>query len=285
MNGYRVSNEILGKSRYFIPLTIFANLCMYVVLNNVLYKNLAKFLIILLALSCAYLTTSRLHVAFTLVYIIYYIYLKNNFEFNRKFLLLLCLVILLVGPLTLLIRGGYGEDYSFFDTFIYYIIIGIFAHGNAIESTTAILERYINENFTLNGTLLINNFSGWIPKTFKSSDNANAGTNLLRENYWIDAVKSEVGSPATSLLAESLADFGIAGIIIMSLAIGFLIKYIEVKYVKNINSKEVLFKYVVLLFWFVIYLNEAGYSIVLTITLYFIVINLHRILSVIKFKY
>lgn len=268
MGAMRVMDEFLGKGIFHIPMTILANTAMFLVFGLQRKKGLLFAVVFVFAFLVNFLSASRLNLAILFLGLIFIQQTMRPVRPRAKHVVIAALAFLLIGPVPLALRGGYGEmsfgsikealsyTASYVMAFDPSFVLGIIAHGNATETLMAMTSKIQETGGYMNGRFFFGSIvMGLIPRAIWPARPA-LGAQLVNEYFWSGAV-ADTGAPATTMVGEIYWDFGLAGVGIVFFAFGCLLKAVERYRTRSAGNLWAAIFYAEFLWFWSIYSNET----------------------------
>ncbi len=268
MGAMRVMDEFLGKGIFHIPMTILANTSVFLAFGLKGKKGLFFAMVFLLAFLVNFFSASRLNLAILLLGLIVIQQTMRPLRLSAKHLAVGSLAFLLIGPVPLALRGGYGEvsfgsvrealsyTASYVFAFDPSFILGILAHGNATETLMAITSKIQDTGEHMNGRFFFGSIVlGLIPRAIWPA-RPPIGAQLLNEHFW-SGVVADTGAPATTMVGEIYWDFGLIGVGVVFFAFGYLLKAVERYRLRREGNLWTAVFYAEFLWFWTIYSNET----------------------------
>jgi oligosaccharide repeat unit polymerase len=267
----RVREEFLGKGLYHIPMTVLANMAVFLAMGLKENRGLIVAVLFIFAAILDYLSAARLNIAILIVGTLAIRHAMQPFTFKIRYVVAGVLLLLFLGPVSLGLRGGYGERadisnwaeqlqfaisyYDDLDVFYFYAVIGILGHANGMEAITAITSKLASTgDYQYGRYALPSMVLGLIPQAIWPNK-PTYGTNLFNEYFWAGAV-TDTGAMGTTTIGELYWDFGIIGVAIAFFMFGYAMKGVEEAKRTGGKNLWVAIFYALFAWFWAIYSNE-----------------------------
>ncbi|TAK86057.1 MAG: oligosaccharide repeat unit polymerase [Betaproteobacteria bacterium] len=267
----RATEEFLGKGLYHIPMTVLMNMAVFLAMGLQRNKRLVVSLLFILAAVFNFLSAARLNMAILVVGTLAIKHAMQPFKFKMRYVFIAILIILFLGPVSLGLRGGYGEDknisnwaeqlkfaisyYQDIDVFYFFAVIGMLGHANGMEAITAITSKLSSTGAYQYGQYLVPSLLlGFVPHAIWPNK-PNYGTMLFNEYFWPGAVE-DTGAMGSTTIGEVYWDFGIIGVGIAFFLFGYVMRGVEETRIRIGKNLWVAIFYALFAWFWAIYSNE-----------------------------
>ncbi|WP_277679718.1 O-antigen polymerase [Gracilibacillus dipsosauri] len=164
-------------------------------------------------------------------------YMYYNMKPIRRFsvVILFCLLAFFSASIISALRGGGISGLVQADT--------MNLHLDRTEATvkymTMVVDHYDTNDFTL-GSSTLANFVFWIPRSMWPEKPTMFGYWFIREYYGTSFAGGRTLSAPASFLAETYADFGVLGIFVLSLFLGYILLRIDLNLLNASNAFSIM---------------------------------------------
>jgi len=237
MTRLRVSTEFLGTGIYGVPMVIMANIAVFLTFGLKVNRRFWFVLTLIYALLTGFISGFRVNIAILLCGSFLIRHMLKPFKINFKAVISVLLVLLLIGPLPLALRGGYGEvsfssmgerisyTLTYISSFKASLIFNILLHGDSAIALMSITAK-IRENHDYQyGHYSFSALAGLIPRAVWP-DRPEIGAEVIKSYFW-SGIVGDTGAPAISGVGEAYWEGGLVGVGGVFLLLGVFFRSLE----------------------------------------------------------